>query len=248
MAVYVCSDLHGQYGLFRKMLEDIRFSMEDTLYILGDIIDRGPESIPMLRDIMERPNVFCILGNHELMMYTEYRRRDLESYWLLGGNGGLKTKREFSRLGKAERERILAFIEDMYLQIDVHVGDMHFLLSHSDFLEDRENVKFAEVEYETAFHVVWHSPWRTYEYVPESKYAEDGRVHVIGHVPVQRILGFSGEPSAYVDADNRLINIDLGCAGLAHGYPGGLCCLSLTSLVAGEGREAFRYYLPGGEG
>ncbi|MGX8728174.1 MAG: metallophosphoesterase [Lachnospiraceae bacterium] len=243
MALYACSDMHGQYGLFKQMLEDIHFSMEDSLFILGDVIDRGPASIPMLLDIMKRPNVFCIMGNHELMMYTHYKYPHRNDAWFLGANGGKKTKGEFERLGEPKREEVLSFIGDMYMQIDLTVEDMHFLLSHSDFLPEERNVKFGDVDYDTAFNLVWRSPWRMYEYVPETKYAEDGRVHVIGHVPTQRILGRSAEPQAYVDSENFIINIDLGCASLAFGDATGcLCCLNLTKLAQGEGREAFRYY------
>ena len=38
---YVMSDIHGMADLFKRMLEQIGFSDEDTLYILGDMIDRG---------------------------------------------------------------------------------------------------------------------------------------------------------------------------------------------------------------
>ena len=36
---YVMTDLHGEYELFKEMLEKINFSDEDTLYILGDCCD-----------------------------------------------------------------------------------------------------------------------------------------------------------------------------------------------------------------
>ena len=39
MNIYACSDIHGQYGLFQKMLKDIRFSDDDLLYIVGDVYD-----------------------------------------------------------------------------------------------------------------------------------------------------------------------------------------------------------------
>ncbi len=44
MATYVISDIHGEYELFIKLLEKIRFTSADTLYVLGDVIDRGPAS------------------------------------------------------------------------------------------------------------------------------------------------------------------------------------------------------------
>ena len=39
------SDIHGQFDALMKMLEKIQFSDEDELYILGDVIDRGPKSM-----------------------------------------------------------------------------------------------------------------------------------------------------------------------------------------------------------
>lgn len=64
---YVMTDLHGEYGLFREMLEKINFCDDDTLYILGDCCDRGPMSAEIYLDIMNRKNVFAIRGNHEEM-------------------------------------------------------------------------------------------------------------------------------------------------------------------------------------
>ena len=63
--VYAMSDLHGCYDLYIKMLEKIKFSDEDTLYILGDIVDRGPDGIKILQDIQKRHNVFPLRGNHD---------------------------------------------------------------------------------------------------------------------------------------------------------------------------------------
>ena len=51
MAVYVVSDLHGQYDLFVRGLERIGFSGADKLYVIGDAIDRGPDGIKILQKI-----------------------------------------------------------------------------------------------------------------------------------------------------------------------------------------------------
>ena len=55
MATYVMSDIHGDYERYRKMLQLIRFKDTDTLYILGDIIDRGSNGIKILQDMMMVP-------------------------------------------------------------------------------------------------------------------------------------------------------------------------------------------------
>ena len=39
--VYCISDIHGDYARFQQMLHTIGFSDEDTLYIIGDVIDRA---------------------------------------------------------------------------------------------------------------------------------------------------------------------------------------------------------------
>ena len=64
---YVISDIHGMYDKYAAMLDTIGFSEEDTLYVLGDVLDRGPEPVRILRDMAVRPNVYPILGNHEIM-------------------------------------------------------------------------------------------------------------------------------------------------------------------------------------
>lgn len=48
----------------RKCSKKIRFSDEDMLYILGDILDRGPHPIRIIWDLMERFNADVIVGNH----------------------------------------------------------------------------------------------------------------------------------------------------------------------------------------
>ena len=45
VATYAISDLHGQYKMFLKFLEKVEFSDKDSLYMLGDAIDRGPDGI-----------------------------------------------------------------------------------------------------------------------------------------------------------------------------------------------------------
>lgn len=48
MSTYCISDIHGCFNEFQDMLKLINFQKEDELYILGDIIDRGPQSAEML--------------------------------------------------------------------------------------------------------------------------------------------------------------------------------------------------------
>ena len=79
---YCISDINGHYDLFRRLLDKIRFSSRDKLYVLGDIIDKGPESIRLAKLLFSMPNVYCIAGNHEYDFLKYYRAmmRQTEDY------------------------------------------------------------------------------------------------------------------------------------------------------------------------
>lgn len=72
---YVISDIHGEYGLFNRLMEKIKFSATDELYVCGDVVDKGRDSIRLLKQIFSMPNAVCILGNHEYAF--------LKYYWAL---------------------------------------------------------------------------------------------------------------------------------------------------------------------
>ena len=62
---YVMSDLHGEYRLFAALMKKIHFSTKDRLYICGDVIEKGPQSVKLVKKLLSLPNVYIIRGNHE---------------------------------------------------------------------------------------------------------------------------------------------------------------------------------------
>lgn len=68
MAVYAIGDLQGCYDPFRRLLDAIRFDPErDTLWLTGDLVNRGPKSLKTLRFVRKiRDSVITVLGNHDL--------------------------------------------------------------------------------------------------------------------------------------------------------------------------------------
>jgi serine/threonine protein phosphatase 1 len=67
---YAISDIHGCLRTFDKLLETVGFSFEDELYLLGDYVDKGPDSKGVLNRIIELISkgykVTALMGNHEL--------------------------------------------------------------------------------------------------------------------------------------------------------------------------------------
>ena len=69
---YAISDIHGEYELFMRLLDKIGFSKRDTLYICGDIVEKGPQSIRLARCVSQMPNCKSIAGNHEYAFLKYY--------------------------------------------------------------------------------------------------------------------------------------------------------------------------------
>lgn len=76
---WLCGDLHGQYDALQPALSGVRFRPDrDRLFLLGNIIDRGPKSKELLSWVLSTDSVHSVMGNHELMFVassfnTQYR-------------------------------------------------------------------------------------------------------------------------------------------------------------------------------
>lgn len=151
---YVISDIHGCYDSYIKALELIEFSDEDILYILGDIVDRGDEPIKVLKDMMKRPNIIPILGNHDFMAWEildvlKNNPKNVEnqeeaefvskvSDWV--SEGGKSTYEQFMSLCTDEQIEILDYIEDFEVYEEVSCGSIDYILVHGglgDFKKDK---------------------------------------------------------------------------------------------------------------
>ena len=68
MSLYLIGDLQGCNAPFQRLLQAIDFSpSRDTLYALGDLVNRGPDSLGVLRSLAALGDAAqCLLGNHDL--------------------------------------------------------------------------------------------------------------------------------------------------------------------------------------
>lgn len=68
MATYAVGDIQGCYVEFRRLLEEICFDpASDTLWLVGDLVNRGPDSLEVLRFIKSLgKSAITVLGNHDL--------------------------------------------------------------------------------------------------------------------------------------------------------------------------------------
>jgi bis(5'-nucleosyl)-tetraphosphatase (symmetrical) len=72
MALYFIGDLQGCHEPLQRLLQRIDFSpSRDTLYLLGDLVNRGPDSLAVLRTVMQLGDAAqSLLGNHDLHLLT----------------------------------------------------------------------------------------------------------------------------------------------------------------------------------
>ena len=101
MKYYFVSDVHGEYTAFYDALLDKGFDpQKDTLVVLGDSFDRGPDSWLILKFIMGCPHRLLVWGNHDLRLYQTMVERDVYGRTSFAShdyhNGMLETFKSFT--------------------------------------------------------------------------------------------------------------------------------------------------------
>ena len=75
MSLYLIGDLQGCDAPLQRLLDAIDFSpSKDTLYLLGDLVNRGPDSLAVLRRLRALGGAAqCLLGNHDLHLLAVWQ-------------------------------------------------------------------------------------------------------------------------------------------------------------------------------
>lgn len=232
--IYVLSDIHGQKRRFDSILEQIDLRPEDTLYVLGDVIDRNPDGIKILRKLMAMPNVKMILGNHEhLMLDALYHPHgDSKLDWgyqqrmnLWYRNGGNVTHNYLKRIRKSLRTEIFEYLSKLPLNEEVFVNGNRFILVHAAPTElFQKYCAFTKYTTEKAF-ALW------YRFNEHDIHPCDGTV-VFGHTKTNHFQ--QGQPLR-IWYGPGLICVDCGCScpewdDLSCTQKGRLACLRLDDM------------------
>lgn len=151
---WVCGDLHGRYAVFRAELEQSGFNPSvDRLFLLGDLIDRGPQSQEMLLWALETDYVFAILGNHELMFLqgsTHPSHRD--KHRAIGGAWA-------DDLDFSEYRRLTTACANQFpltMTLECEHGTLGLVHAQTPF-DDWQQVSCAEYSDQLAINCTW--PW-----------------------------------------------------------------------------------------
>ena len=133
--LYLMSDVHGYFIPFLQILEKIRFEDADRMVILGDLVAKGPDSLGLLRFVMEHKNILALRGNHEqrLLQYFGTDRAagipdSTMRSWVAGDGAGII--RQMNMLSETGRRKVLEFIETMPLWAAMEICGRKYVLIH----------------------------------------------------------------------------------------------------------------------
>ena len=220
--IYVMSDLHGFFEKYRKMLQTINLCKDDQLYILGDVVDRGPDGIKILMDVHERDNVIFLKGNHddtaerllnplicssEIIKSSKYM--EAMKAWI--SDGGYTTLQQFLLCNTEEQLTIMQILNSAKSYEEICVNESVYLLAHT--VPDKElMIKKSSL---SEFDYLWGEP--DYDEI----YFEN-KILVTGHTPTELIApSYKGK----IWMGNHHIAIDCGAA-----FGNSLGCLCLDTM------------------
>lgn len=175
--VFFCGDVHGEYDLLMSKLEEVDFSDDDILIFVGDLIDRGPSSIKCL-NMLDRPNFYSVLGNHELMAlnYLSNPAFSVGTLWFENGGNWFRDLRDDTHARES-----LEKVKDLPRIIEVNHKGKKVVVCHADYPQD-EYVGYSE---DMEFHVVWNRN-RVYNSLQYGGVEIKGAdAFVFGHTPIR---------------------------------------------------------------
>lgn len=206
MARYAVSDLHGRKDLFDKIMNFL--GPNDTLFILGDVVDRGPEPFPLLQAAMSDHRVKLLKGNHEDMFknaiyeYTDDWYND--AIYLHSYNGGAKTFDQWINAGA--HPSWAKQLAQLPLKMEIENKDgYNIILCHAGFTPGYLDHPPNEKELLWGRHH-FHECWLT-----DPQYQKTIVVH--GHTPIHHMpkhLCKDYESGALWYCNDHKVNIDGG--------------------------------------
>ncbi len=152
--VYAIGDIHGckshLCGLIALIQQDAaQLNHAPLIVLLGDVIDRGPDTAGVLDYLTGNPHIRCILGNHERMMLSFFAAPKQNLAWL--DLGGFETLRSYNLALTAQeasempQRRLLQMLYSHVPQSHLnwlaalphgyrhHVNNEDFILVHAGF-------------------------------------------------------------------------------------------------------------------
>jgi serine/threonine protein phosphatase 1 len=217
MRQFAISDIHGCNITFNALLDQIGLTAADELFLLGDYIDRGPDSKGVLDTIMGLQSrgykVRCLMGNHDEAILKARDDRQFYLNWLTGW-GGEETLDSFKAYKWTDIEpKYWHFFQELVLYIETG----GYILVHAGLNFDMPDPFDAKAS------MMMIRDW--YKDVNYNWLGERTIVH--GHTPVTVL---QAETLLEKMDKHQVLDIDTGCfAGNRKPGLGHLCAFDMTN-------------------
>lgn len=123
MAIFVVSDIHGHARAFDRALELAQPGSDDTVFVLGDMVDRGPDPLGVIDMVRALPNVRVLMGNHEEMLYESLESDDERDKLTWHMNGGYTTYEQLEQLPRDRYVDVMDWLVNLPTFAVVEVDD-----------------------------------------------------------------------------------------------------------------------------
>ena len=164
---YIVGDLHGCFSLLERLMKEVNFNKtHDRLFSVGDLIDRGPESLRCLQ-LLAEPWFYAVKGNHEDMFLELFMPYLLNNklpspndfyYSGLMDNGGEWVKDYINEAQQAmsiEFDKALELVVKMPLIYIVGEDEQRFHVIHAELSKPKtheaDNVVFVDADIDQFF-------------------------------------------------------------------------------------------------
>jgi len=137
--IYAIGDIHGCINTLKKMLHDtLQISKSDEVFLLGDFIDRGPDSKAVIDYIMQMQemgySLHCLMGNHEKLLLDSLESPFNENIWAY--NGSYQTLKSF---GIASADELKPKYINFFMTLHYYFELEEFVLVHAGLNFDIQN-------------------------------------------------------------------------------------------------------------
>lgn len=232
MSTYVFSDVHGHSAALRRVLERISPEPDDHFFCLGDMIDRGPDPVGVMRLTRELPNVRVLMGNHEDLMLQALGGDDSVAQFNWGINGGGITADALAELDDDVADELVDWVRHLPRWAYARVAGQLYLMCHAGVrlsvptpeAWDDEGIR-AYFSAQSPEDLLWirEDFWGSDQSLADKN--GEGPIVVCGHTPTVYLPGMAAsldrEPlndderaqMVRVGADARRWDIDAGAAG-----------------------------------
>ncbi len=214
MRILAISDIHGCCDTFKALLQQIKFTKKDQLFLVGDFIDRGSNSKGVIDHIWALQadgfQITCLKGNHEELLLKGIKTGQDDLTWLM--HGGKNTLASFKANSTLD-------IPTKYIQ---WMENLPLFVEHDSYIFVHAGLNFDVPNPLDAKHsMLWIRNWYdniNYDWLKN-------RIIVHGHTPTSK-------PEIELMLDKleylQYLDIDAGCIFNYQGF-GNLCAVDLTN-------------------